>query len=145
MGTALEDRPRYTPTSTFETFPFPPGMVPNTPVARQGRQHHAEAIRHAVAELMGKRERWLNPAEWVDLASEAIPGYPVRIIPRPGHERDLNQRTLTRLYSEDPPWLRDAHQSLDLVVSAAYGWSANLSDNEILARLLELNHARDPL
>jgi hypothetical protein len=23
MGTALEDRPRYTPTSTFETFPFP--------------------------------------------------------------------------------------------------------------------------
>lgn len=23
MGTALEDRPRYTPTTTFETFPFP--------------------------------------------------------------------------------------------------------------------------
>ena len=23
MGTSLEDRPRYTPTTTFETFPFP--------------------------------------------------------------------------------------------------------------------------
>lgn len=30
MGTSLEDRPRYTPTTTFETFPFPwsPGQEP---------------------------------------------------------------------------------------------------------------------
>ena len=30
MGTSLEDRPRYTPTTTFETFPFPwpPGREP---------------------------------------------------------------------------------------------------------------------
>lgn len=32
MGTSLEDRPRYTPNTTFDTFPFPDGMSPNTPV-----------------------------------------------------------------------------------------------------------------
>ncbi len=32
MGTSLEDRPRYTPTTTFETFPFPwpPGQEPGS-------------------------------------------------------------------------------------------------------------------
>ena len=28
-GTSLEDRPRYTPTTTFETFPFPDGLSPD--------------------------------------------------------------------------------------------------------------------
>ncbi|MBV5310492.1 type IIL restriction-modification enzyme MmeI, partial [Chromatium okenii] len=28
MGSSLEDRPRYTPTTTFETFPFPIGLTP---------------------------------------------------------------------------------------------------------------------
>jgi type II restriction/modification system DNA methylase subunit YeeA len=28
LGTSLEDRPRYTPTTCFETFPFPEGMTP---------------------------------------------------------------------------------------------------------------------
>ena len=28
MGSSLEDRPRYTPTSCFETFPFPAGLTP---------------------------------------------------------------------------------------------------------------------
>ena len=26
LGTSLEDRPRYTPTTTFETFAFPEGL-----------------------------------------------------------------------------------------------------------------------
>jgi type II restriction/modification system DNA methylase subunit YeeA len=33
MGTSLEDRPRYTPSTTFETFPFPEGLTPNIPAA----------------------------------------------------------------------------------------------------------------
>ena len=28
LGTSLEDRPRYTPTTCFETFPFPEGLTP---------------------------------------------------------------------------------------------------------------------
>lgn len=40
MGTSLEDRPRYTPITTFETFPFPAGLTPrDTPSGP-----HAEAI-----------------------------------------------------------------------------------------------------
>jgi hypothetical protein len=31
---------------------------------------------------------------------------------------------------------------LDEAVAAAYGWPANLSDDDILERLLALNHAR---
>ena len=33
MGTSLEDRPRYTPSTTFETFPFPDGLTPDIPAA----------------------------------------------------------------------------------------------------------------
>ena len=33
LGTSLEDRPRYTPSATFETFPFPPGLTPDNPAA----------------------------------------------------------------------------------------------------------------
>ena len=31
LGTALENRPRYTPSTTFETFPFPSGLTPDRP------------------------------------------------------------------------------------------------------------------
>ena len=37
MGTSLEDRPRYTPTTCFETFPFPAGLTP-ADTAHQGTE-----------------------------------------------------------------------------------------------------------
>jgi hypothetical protein len=49
---------------------------------------------------------------------------------------------LTNLYNERPAWLDLAHKKLDAAVAAAYGWPADLSDDDILARLLELNLAR---
>jgi len=36
----------------------------------------------------------------------------------------------------------NAHRTLDEDVFAAYGWPSNLSKDEILARLLALNHER---
>lgn len=50
--------------------------------------------------------------------------------------------TLTNLYNEMPAWLRDAHARLDEAVLAAYGWPADIADDELLARLLELNLER---
>ena len=50
LGTQLETRPRYTPTTTFETFPMPEP----TPEA-------AEAVAGAARELNKLREGWLNP------------------------------------------------------------------------------------
>jgi type II restriction/modification system DNA methylase subunit YeeA len=108
---------RYTPTSTFETFPFPwpPGGEPNnSPLV--------EAIAEAAHELVAKRDAWLNP-----------PGASVE---------DLKARTLTNLYNARPAWLAEAHRELDEAVFAAYGWPATLTDAELLERLLKLNSER---
>ncbi len=51
-------------------------------------------------------------------------------------------RTLTNLYNQRPTWLALAHEKLDKAVFAAYGWPHDLSDEEILARLLALNLER---
>ena len=54
----------------------------------------------------------------------------------------LKKRTLTNLYNERPAWLALAHQRLDAAVAAAYGWPADLSEEQILERLLALNLER---
>jgi len=54
----------------------------------------------------------------------------------------LKKRTLTNLYNERPAWLDLAHQKLDAAVAAAYGWPADLSDEQILEKLLALNLER---
>lgn len=111
MGTQLETRPRYTPTTCFETFPFP------HPTDAQ-----RDAIAAAAAELNRLREGWLNP--------EGIGA------------SELRRRTLTNLYNQRPTWLENAHAALDVAVSQAYGWPADLADSEILERLLALNLER---
>ena len=55
---------------------------------------------------------------------------------------NLKKRTLTNLYNERPTWLDLAHKKLDAAVALAYGWPADLADEEILARLLKLNLER---
>ncbi len=39
-------------------------------------------------------------------------------------------------------WLDNLHGALDEAVAAAYGWPADISTGDALARLLALNHAR---
>ena len=56
--------------------------------------------------------------------------------------KDLAKRTLTNLYNQRPAWLDHAHRRLDEAALAAYGWPADLSDEDLLARLLELNLKR---
>jgi hypothetical protein len=58
--------------------------------------------------------------------------------------KELAKRTLTKLYNQRPAWLDHAHRRLDEAVFAAYGWPADLTDDEILANLLELNLGRAP-
>ena len=111
QGTQLETRPRYTPTTSFETFPLP------HPTPEQ-----AEAIGAAARELVEQRDRWLNPENATSV--------------------ELKKRTLTNLYNARPTWLDLAHKKLDFAVAAAYGFPSDLSDDHILSRLLELNHAR---
>ena len=66
LGSSLEDRPRYTPTTTFETFPFPEGLTPDIPAAEYADDPQAIAISEAARRLVELRDRWLNPPEWVE-------------------------------------------------------------------------------
>ena len=113
---------RYTPKSTFDTFPFP--WPPSTEPAEDA-DPRVKAIADAARELVRLRDAWLNP-----------PG---------ASEADLKARTLTNLYNKRPEWLANAHRTLDIAVFAAYGWPDTLTDQEILARLLGLNHKRAAL
>jgi hypothetical protein len=50
--------------------------------------------------------------------------------------------TLTDLYTANPTWLQKAHLNLDRAVFAAYGWSHEISDDELLSKLLGLAISR---
>ena len=114
QGTALEDRPRYTPTTSFETFPLP--WPPRRELTDDPR---FQAISVAARVLVEKRELWLVGSE----------------------PDEKKPRSLTRLYNERPTWLDLAHRALDAAVCAAYGWDSGMSDADILAKLLDLNLA----
>jgi len=153
LGTRLETRPRYTPTTCFETFPLP------EPTKKQ-----EQAIAQAAKELDDLRNAWLNPPEWTKEEVLTFPGsvdgawaryvkepnakgigtvhYP-RIVPRdPECAKKLAKRTLTNLYNERPAWLDLVHKKLDQAVCAAYCFPADLPDEQVLDRLLKLNLAR---
>jgi type II restriction/modification system DNA methylase subunit YeeA len=156
QGTQLREKEsgaRYTPTTCFETFPFP------EPTSEQRK-----AIAGAAKELDELRNNWLNPSEWTTEEILEFPGsvngpwvryvhdanergigtvkYP-RSVPKSDKEAEqLAKRTLTNLYNERPTWLDLTHRKLDEAVFAAYGWETSLSDDEILARLLALNQER---
>ncbi len=135
--------PRYTPTTCFETFPFPEGLTLDIPAAQYAGDARAKAIAAVAARLNELRENWLNPPDLVARVPEAVPGYPDRILPVDETAAViLKRRTLTNLYNERPAWLDHAHRDLDAAVAAAYGWPADLSDEEILERLFKLNQAR---
>jgi type II restriction/modification system DNA methylase subunit YeeA len=143
LGTSLEDRPRYTPSTTFETFPFPERLTPNIPAAKYADDPRAQKIAVAAKRLDELRNHWLNPADLVVRVPEVVEGYPDCILPKDeAAARVLKQRTLTNLYNERPRWLANAHLNLDAAVAAAYGWEPGISDEEILSRLLALNQTR---
>jgi len=111
--------PSYSSSRTFDTYPmpWPPGTEPS-----EAESPVVAAIAEAARELVAARQRWLHPGTLT--ASK------------------LKQRTLTNLYNQAPTWLQLAHAKLDAAVLAAYGWPHELSDEEILARLLALNLER---
>ena len=143
MGSTLEDRPAYTPTTTFETFPFPEGLTPDIPAADYADDPRAMAIAGAAKRLNDLREAWLNPPDLTVRVAEVVPGYPDRILAKDeAAAASLKKRTLTNLYNERPRWLAMAHEALDAAVAAAYGWPADLTDDVVLERLFALNQER---
>ena len=117
--------PRYNKTRCFDTFPFPDAA------AEQQAQ-----IRALAEELDALRKR--QQAEYSDLTLTGI--YNVLVKLRTGQSLDDEDRAINEkgLVST----LRQLHDQLDQAVSDAYGWPADLSDNEILARVVALNKHR---
>ena len=192
QGTQVREKEsgfRYTPTTCFETFPFPfrDDLIPrpyhaeaelnaakhyahivlrdDSPPITPGE--HRDAIAAAAQELNELRERWLNPPEWTEIRELEFPGtatgpwsryidadtvdaktgigtvcYPRREPRDAGCAAKLKKRTLTNLYNERPAWLDLAHKRLDAAVAAAYGWPADLTDDQILEKFLALNRER---
>jgi hypothetical protein len=156
QGTQLREREsgfRYTPTTCFETFPFP-----------EPKEQQKIDISTAAKKLSQLRENWLNPPEWTTTSILEFPGsidgpwshfvvdadargigtvrYP-RVEPRDDDcTKKLAKRTLTNLYNERPAWLEHAHAKLDAAVAAAYGSNVDLTNEQILEKLLALNIER---
>ena len=138
--------PTYNTSTCFDTFPFPwsPGQEPstwkNTEIFKRSPIFGAElpkeeAIAEAAWELNEKRERWLTPSQ-----PPPNSGNLGEVSP-PGDGGGKN-RTLTNLYNQRPTWLQLAHEKLDHAVLDAYGWPHDISDEEILEKLLALNLER---
>ena len=74
--------PRYTPTTTFQTFPFPEGLTPRYPRRRLRQRPTAPSPSPKPPGASSKlRDRWLNPPEWVEWVDEPAAGYPKRPVP----------------------------------------------------------------
>ena len=139
LGTSLEDRPRYTPTTTFETFPFPEGLSPDlpAPATRAARTLRPSPRRRGGWSRCGPLA---EPARVGGVGGEPAPGYPKRPAPRDeAAAKALKTRTLTNLYNARPQWLADAHAALDAAVAEAYGWPEDVTDEAALRELLALN------
>ena len=140
--------PRYTPTTTFETFPLPwPLDTPDEALIDEQRGHR-DAISEAARALDEARRHWLNPPELVREEPDVLPALPPRLLPvDEDAERELRSHTLTNLYNARPAWLSHRHAALDAAVFSAYGWSEasapdELEEDDLLSRLLAMNLAR---
>ena len=127
-------------------------------------QTEAIAIAAAAKELDELRNRWLNPPEWTREEVLEFPGsvdgpwssyvheagergigtvrYSRLVAKDDECAKKLKKQTLTNLYNARETWLELTHQKLDRAVFAAYGWDVWITDEELLAKLLELNLQR---
>lgn len=124
MGTSLEDRPRYTPTTTFETFPFP-HPTPEQQAAIEGSARFLVTAREYLHQqpVPGKKsEVKLSLTGMYNLLAEY----------RASGKAPVGAITT----------LVDAHDTLDAAVAAAYAWEWPLSEDEVLSRRLALNLER---
>jgi hypothetical protein len=124
-GGTLEDRPRYNKTVCFEPFPFPDAIESQKSRIRElGEQLDAHRKRQQSAHPKLTMTGMYNVLEKLR-AGEALTK----------KEQEIHEQGLVSV-------LREIHDELDAAVADAYGWPADLSDEDILARLVALNHER---
>jgi hypothetical protein len=120
--------PVYVKSRCFDPFPFP------TADDRQKQR-----IRATAEDLDAHRKRVL--AEHPHLTLTGL--YNVLEKLRAGTAPDALDTADRRIFDDGLVLiLKEYHDELDIAVAAAYGWPADLTDNEILAHLVALNQER---
>ncbi len=124
-GGTLEDRPVYTKTRCFDPFPF---ADPPEPLKQRIRELGEALDAHR------KRQQAAHPTltltDMYNVLEKLRAGEALTAKDKLVHEQGL------------VTVLRQLHDELDAAVFAAYGWPADLSDEELLARLVALNAER---
>jgi len=124
-GGTLEDRPRYNKASTFDPFPFPdPDEATRARLRALGEELDATRktvqAEHPDLTLTGL----YNVLEKVRAAAELTPA-----------EADVKSRGRVLI-------LKDLHDQIDRATADAYGWPHDLTDEQILEKLVALNAER---
>jgi hypothetical protein len=127
-GGLLEDRPVYVKSRCFDPFPFP-----------TADDHQKQRIRIIAEDLDAHRKRVLTEHPHLTLTGL----YNVLEKLRAGTAPDTLDTADRRIFDDGLVLiLKEYHDELDTAVAAAYGWPADLSDNDILVRLVALNQER---
>jgi hypothetical protein len=124
------DDPRYTKTRCFDPFPFPD----------TSNGFLKDRIRDAAEKLDALRKEVLGRHDELTLTKlynvrEALGAAENAGTVLADKEREMATRGCVSL-------IRQYHDSIDAAVAEAYGWPADLSDEEILERLVALNKQR---
>jgi hypothetical protein len=125
QGGTLEDRPRYTKSACFDPFPFP-----NT---SDKLKAEVRAVAEELDSFRKQRQR-----EHPDLTLTQMYNVLEKLKanePLDKKDEEIKEKGVILI-------LREHHEKLDRLVFQAYGWPETLSDDEILARLVALNHER---
>ncbi|MGR3794614.1 class I SAM-dependent DNA methyltransferase [Vannielia sp. SX4] len=124
-GGTLEDRPVYTATVCFDPFPFPE----LTEVLRKRLRELGEELdTHRKAQQAAHPK--LTLTQMYNVLEKLRAGETIE-----GKDREIYDQGLIGI-------LRDLHDQIDAAVAEAYGWPADLSDDDILFRLVAVNKER---
>jgi hypothetical protein len=128
VGAKLEDRPVYPKSQCFDPFPFP-----------DANNIQKQSIRVIAEDLDVHRKRVLADHPQLTLTGLYNVLEKLRAGTRPDeldeHDRMIFDDGLVLI-------MKELHDKLDIAVAEAYGWPTDLSDDEILARLVALNRER---
>jgi type I restriction-modification system DNA methylase subunit len=124
-GGTLEDRPIYTKSLCFDPFPFPDTTLDQR--ARIGKI--AEELDAARKEVLAEHPD-LTLTTLYNLREKLVKGESFT-----AKEEDQRMRGRVDIMAE-------LHNRLDAAVAEAYGWPVDLSDEEIVTRLVALNAER---